>query len=492
MMVSVLSTIMFKKTFSIGVILGFVATISAAQNQMDSLESITPKDFFQRVEQYHPVLKQARLLPAMAEAEVQQARGAFDPKLQLEQRRKRYDGKAYWDDLYPSLKLPSWPGVDFKASFHEVEGEYVNPENNTSENGLVGLGVVVPVGRNLLIDARRASLKRALLMREFNEAEQLKLGNKVRLKATTSYIAWHKQYLLYQLRQEALELSRQQNAYVNSLIKVGETPGIDSLKAAVQLTRRRIDIQKALLKRRNARLRASVLLWSSKEAPAALSTGIDPPAPFEDDLSPPDAAALDTLLEAARAQHPELNKLNAKQKQLDVDRRLAVEGLKPLVDVEFTWLNGANAQPSEWSASTIDEDYKLGISVSMPVLLRKARGKLNLTQLKLLDNRYALQSARQEVEARVKTYVNEWRAYDQQLRQQRTQVNNYYRLLEAEREKFAIGESDLLLVNLRIQQWVEARQKEVNLQAKRFKARCYTLWSAGFSPFYPLVRKMDS
>lgn len=458
---------------------------------IDSLDTMPSGRYFRQVECFHPVLLQSRVYPEMAEAEVQQARGAFDPKLGLEQRQKNFDDKTYWDDLYPSLKVPTWLGADLKLDYLQTEGEFLNPEQSVPEDGLIGLGITLPVGRNLFIDARRADLRQAKLMRDLRRADQLQMANNLRLKAALAYVEWYRSYRLEQLQREAVEVTRDQNEYVFALIEAGETAGIDSLKAAAQLSKRQIEYREAQVKRQNATLGASVYIWDSSGQALFLEERTQPGLPFMRNLTPPGSDALDTLVEAARRRNPKLNQLRTKNRQLEIDRQLATENLKPVFDVSFTWLHGGSQEPQEWSGATIDQDYKMAISASMPALLRKERGKLNLTQLKLLENRLAQKDTERKVANELRQFANEWNNLEGQLSQQRELVSNYYDLLEAEREKFGIGESDLLLVNLRLQQWVDSRQKEVALEAKLYKARCYTFWSAGFSPFYPELRISD-
>lgn len=451
----------------------------------DSSDSVSVERFFEMVEKHHPILRQSRLLPSMADAKMQVARGAFDPKLGFEHDQKQFKGKEYYHNVRPSLKIPTFPGLDLKVDYQSTEGEFLNPERSLPDDGLVGLGVSVPIGRNLLMDARRAQWQKAKLMGRLNEAERIKLANKLRLKATLAYIEWYRAHRQLGLQREALEQVRQQADFVNQLIRIGETAGIDSVKAATQLGKQQIATQEAELLRRNARLRAEVYLWQEDGSSEELPDAAKPMAPFTNSLDAPTEDAVDTLRARTVEAHPELRKLRTKQEQIEVDRRMALENLKPLFRVDFTWLNGPTPGPSEWSTSTLDEEFKLEVGASFPLFLRKERGKLNLSNLKLLETRYLLQQTEREVEADLNTYINEWRTLETQIARQRQLVDSYQQLLEAEREKFRVGESDLLLVNLRIQQWVESRQKLVDLLAKRIKARCYTLYAAGLPPTWP-------
>ena len=64
--------------------------------QVDTLQQLSLPQFMQMVKQFHPIAKQADLIPKSAEASTLAARGAFDPKLFYDFRNKFYDDKNYY------------------------------------------------------------------------------------------------------------------------------------------------------------------------------------------------------------------------------------------------------------------------------------------------------------------------------------------------------------------------------------------------------------
>ena len=78
------------------VLLLLVLLMAPARAQApDTLRTLTPADLYRTLTAWHPVVRQADLLPVTARAELRQARGQFDPKLESDLARKVFGGKEY-------------------------------------------------------------------------------------------------------------------------------------------------------------------------------------------------------------------------------------------------------------------------------------------------------------------------------------------------------------------------------------------------------------
>ena len=68
---------------------------------------------------------------------------------------------------------------------------------------------------------------------------------------------------------------------------------------------------------------------------------------------------------------------------------------------------------------------------------------------------------------------------ERQIRLSTDMLQNYEDLLQAENEKFRIGESSVFLLNSREQKLIAARKKWLKQKAEYEKARAGRLWAAG-------------
>ena len=122
------------------------------QSQEVSSEVLTYPEFLGYVKKFHPRIKQANLLISEGEAELMKARGAFDPKIEVDYEEKQFKGSEYYSLLNSSFKIPTWYGIEVKASFDNAEGIYVNPQMTTPNSGLTSVGVTLPLGQGLWIN----------------------------------------------------------------------------------------------------------------------------------------------------------------------------------------------------------------------------------------------------------------------------------------------------------------------------------------------------
>lgn len=190
------------------------------------------------------------------------------------------------------------------------------------------------------------------------------------------------------------------------------------------------------------------------------------------------ASGLEELSNQAKASHPELQKLNIKLQQLEVERKLAAEYLKPQLNLNYYLLN----QPfdPEWNTSLqFTDDYKLGIDFSFPVFLRKERSKLAQTKLKLTSTQFELTLTEREIINEISSTYNQLVNLQSVMQQQRDMVKNYERLLDAELVNLEQGESDLFKINVQQEKLILSQTKWLKLLAEFEKQKAYLYWAAG-------------
>ncbi|MGA9270202.1 MAG: transporter, partial [Lutimonas sp.] len=77
-----------------------------AQNPYQELdpETLSLSEYLGYVKSFHPVVKQANLVINEGEAKLLKARGAFDPKLEVDMDRKEFKNTDYYDKLNAAFK----------------------------------------------------------------------------------------------------------------------------------------------------------------------------------------------------------------------------------------------------------------------------------------------------------------------------------------------------------------------------------------------------
>ena len=460
-------------------------TAQKAGMPADSASSPPPLDwpaFRRQVLDNHPAATQAGLYRDLAAAALLRARGGFDPKAYADYSGKNFKEKTYFQYTEAGLKWPSWLGIELKGAWNYATGDYLNPETRLPSNGQASFGFNWTLGQGLFIDERRAAMRQAQIGVQQGEAERATALNDLLLDAAKTYWTWAAADNQLAIYEEALRQAGLRNDAIRESFLQGDKPAVDTLESFIQVQNRTLDVNFARTERQNALLALRNFLWTPDNQPLAPDTDLTAPPILSEIFVSLTPDGIRELQQEARSQHPELRQYEAKLRSLDVERRLKNEKRKPVLDVSYSLL-GAGWQffPSGDAdvAGALAGDIKWGINFGYPLLNRKARGDLQITEIKIAQTRCELQQKRQQIDNKIGQYGNELGNLANQIALYRGIVQNYRQLLEAENEKFRFGESSVFLVNSREQRWLEAQIKYVKLLSEYRKTEAGLLWSAG-------------
>jgi outer membrane protein TolC len=106
----------------------------------------------------------------------------------------------------------------------------------------------------------------------------------------------------------------------------------------------------------------------------------------------------------------------------------------------------------------------------MPILLRKERGDLAKTKLKLQEEQYNLENSKAYLEYKIQNALVDYNNAINQMQILEQTVKDSKRLLDAEKTMFESGESSLFLINARETAYIQAKLKWVESIAKSKQA----------------------
>ena len=429
---------------------------------------------------FHPVVKQANLLSLDAEANLLSARGQLDPKIELDYDLKDFRQTEYYDLLTTTLKVPTWVAFDPKVEFVRNEGDnngqFLNDQNSIPEADdfkQLQLGFSVPLGKGLFFDERRNVIRQAEGFSQIAEAERVKATNKILLTVVKDYWEWYVSYQQMVLLSQAIALS--QNLFDRTMIdyEFGEAAVVDTLQAKINLQKRTVDYRKAQADFEVSRLNLGKHLWTEDLVPLEIQANVIP-----DSLSifsTPLESGLREDLDFALENHPEINKLEGKRNQLNAGLRWAKESLKPQVDVSYSFINAPINQDFESETLDFGENYKVGLDFSFPILLRKERGKLQQTQLKIQSNEFEMANSQLNIKNDLLATFTQSIAFEDLLVQYAGVSDNYRRLLDAEIINLQNGETDLFKLNIQQDKYIEAQTEyfDALIKWEKSKAQYY-------------------
>lgn len=414
-----------------------------------------------------PGLIAAEQRKSAAEGEHLAAEGGFDTTLKLLSRWSvagLYENQNYEVSIEQPTGL--W-GATFFGGWRRGTGNYPVYEGKsaTANDGEFRGGVSVPLWRNGPIDRRRASLAQAELGRLIAGHEYDAALLELRRVTAQRYWDWVFAGRRRAVAQDLLAVAEHRDAGLRERAAAGDIAPIEAT-----------DNQRTILERRERLIAAERLLeqaaiqlslyYRDPDGEPRLPRPEQLPGGFPDPLPP---ALADPSAAIGQAQHfrPELRRLEQQRKQAEIEREWARNQQAPAVDISLM-----AAQDLGTSASKLinREEVYAGISIDLPLQRRVARGRTQVAEANVqrLSQDYRLAADR--VAAEVKDALSGLKAALGRIAVVRQQRETARQLAEGERTRFELGDTTLLLVDMRELAHGDAALAEAEALTAFFKA----------------------
>jgi len=423
----------------------------------------TYNEFIGYVKKYHPLVKNANLEINKAQANMMVARGGFDPNIEVDFSKKQFKNNEYYSILNSSFKIPTWYGIDIKAGLDNSEGIYLNPENTLPNQGLTSLGISVPLGQGLIINQRMADLRKAKVQIQLSQSERKIEAIGILFDASLAYFNWKKTFSEFQLYEEFTKNAQIRFEGIQSLIKQGDKPAIDSIEAGIIVKNRLLGIEESRLKLAKAKLELSNYLWLENNIPFELSDDLIPEINLE--LSIQETLKTNDLMnnQVSLSEHPKINALQNKIEILNIDRKLKANMLLPKIDLGYSYLS----EPSYINNYQF-KDYKVGMNFYFPLFLRKERGNLKLAKFKVQETEFLLKFEQLQLQNKINAQKIELKSYLKQIEIAKSLSDDNNKMLKSEEKLFLFGESSLFIINTRENNLVTAKLSQIALENRYF------------------------
>ena len=431
-------------------------------------------DFIAKVKQHHPLAKVAAITEEKAVANIQVAKGAFDPVVDVEANSKTFDGKNYYRYNNGEIKIPL-PVGDFKTGIENNAGQLLNSEVTRGRTSYVGLEI--PLAKGLIIDKRRAALQQARIALNENKQQRSMMMNDLLLDAYTSYNDWAGSYKLYSIFSEYVNISGARLRLVKIGFVNGDRAEMDTTEAFIQMQNFMLLQNDAYMALNTAIFQMNNFIWDEKQTAQQLQDDIIPDTLVLNETI--QLQSLYNLLNESNTSNPFLLQYRYKLQGLEVERKLKFQQLLPEINAKANILNRGFNPIKNAAIPLLENNNKWGIAVKIPLFFRQGRGEYKIAKLKLEENGLYFKQKIIETENKIKNYYNLVTVLQLQIATANSALFNYNTLLKNELLRFSNGESSLFLVNSRENKLLEIKQKIIELQVKLLKAT-YTLnWAGG-------------
>ena len=426
------------------------------------------------VERHYPLIEAAQQDQQAAQAELLSARGGFDPSLVA-----RAEGSplGYYQngrfDLRFEQPTPLW-GTNFFAGYRASVGKFADYDGKleTNQYGELRAGMSLPLWRNGSIDRRRAAIKRAELGVSVSQTGVVAQRIDAIRLASLRYFEWVATGQRLALAKQLLELAQGRDQALAIRVERGDLPQID-----------RVDNQRALLQRQGllvsaqrslqqATIELSIYLRDAQGEPLLCDTSRLParlPAPSGPSLSATGAMAVEVAgsydlqalrrdVELALRARPELQRLQLQRQQLQVERDLAKNQMAPAIDVQAAVSQDFGPGSETREKTTVDA----GVVIDIPLRNRVNRGRVSVAEsgMQRISAQQRLQ--RDRIFAELADVRSALLAASARAQLAESEVQVARDVEAAEKTRYELGDSTLLLVNLREQATAEAALRQID------------------------------
>jgi outer membrane protein TolC len=401
-----------------------------------------------------------------ADADALAAAGGFDPAL-------RARGFLTPDQLgpYPQVRvdtviespipatgLSAFAGYRIGQPLSTTGIQSYYRERETYPAGELRAGLSAPLLRNLWIDRRRATLTRAELGQDAAKQALTVARIDIARVAAFRYWEWVAAGMRRQVAQDLLRIAKDRDRQLSVRVKTGDVPFFDqqdNLRAVAQRASFAVQTQRGI---EQASFELALFLRDDRGQPTQPTESKLPPRMPDPDPAYGSGATIDDAL----ARRPDVQRLLVQQRQQQVEVSLQKNQLFPAIDVGVVFAADLGRNPGTADPKLGQPEVEFTALVDVPLLYRLPLGRIRSAEATLTRIEAQLQLARDRVAAEVKDALSALGAARERVKFTREEVEVAVKLESGERQRFELGDSNLLFVNIRETQTAEARLREID------------------------------
>lgn len=418
----------------------------------------------------YPLLRSAMFGRNIAQGDLLAANGEFDLKLKADTLNMPL---GFFENYRQSVgaEQPLFSGGSVFGGYRLGRGNFPEwyGERRTKLGGEFKAGATIPLAQNRNIDDRRAGIWRNALEVQSVEPEiQAQFIAFIQF-ASITYWNWVAAGQNVRINEELLRNATERTDNLLARVKEGDAEPIELVDNERLVVSRRTKLIDAQRKFQQSAYKLSLFLRDESGQPRVIDESHLPREfPQADD---PSQRNLDADIQSAVANRPELRALAILREQLNIDYAAAQNLRLPQVDAVLVGSQDAGnpANPKKDDKSPFELEG--GLIASVPLQRRKARGKSQAVEGKLAQLQAKTQFTQEKIIAEVQSASAALNAAYQQLEQAHQALDLARQMEVAERRKFDLGISNLLLVNLREQATADAATTELEARLNFFEAK---------------------
>ncbi len=445
--------------------LGLAAPVAATAAGVGQGTPLTLEEVLQSSRRHAPQVLEAIARVRQAEGKAVTAEGAFDTVVKAEAE-SRWTG--FYDGQYAAgtitRPIENWGGSLY-GGYRLSSGRFpiYEDERFTNNFGEIKVGAVLSLMRDRLIDDRRFGRTAARIDIDIAEADRLLTAIGVQRRAIGAYNLWVVAGLRLNIYRDLLKLAQERQVGFKRQVQLGARPSILLTENEQNILRRETLVARAEQELAAAANALSLFLRDENGAPmrpdpTRLPTALPSPAP-----TPVDPRA-------NLGARPDLRQIDLRIQQ--ATNRLALDrnALRPRLDLKAE-VSQDIGPLGDGGRSRAGTETKVGVSFTLPLQRRVAKGRIDQTTAEI----EAIRRRRQQTEEQIINAIDALTIDVQATEKLRTLAADEYErattMAGAEARRFTLGASDFFLVNVREEAAADAGVRKLDAAYRQIVAR---------------------
>jgi len=429
-------------------------------------QEIQLNDVLDSVDKHFPLLLAALKDKTLAETELKNAQGSFDPVLKLK-------GNATPVGYYRQFRFdsaleqatPFW-GTSATLGYRLGFGDFADYDGKLQTNSLgeIRAGLQIPILKNGYTDRRRTNIERAeqgIVAADQQIKQQYIEYFRLAAQRYVEYVGAHHRF---DVSEKLHKIAQERDEQLKKRVNKGDIARIDQ-----------IDNQRLIIQRQGFMLSQKRLIEN---------TGIELGLYFRDQNAEPYTLKQQPILpqfpnqplptESCRNEHlkqalllrPDLLRLQTQIVQNQIELKFSKNQLLPNLDLNL----GVSKDFGTGYSSKAKTEFDIGLSFEFPLLLRQAQSKIQATQASIQKLEFQHRFIRDRITADIKDAYSALSIAHARVVLAQEEFMLSQTVENAERTKFQQGDSTLIFVNLREQSSAETQIKYIDARVDYHRA----------------------
>ncbi len=422
------------------------------------ISALTPQEVVRSSLKHYPQVIQGLLSVEESENKLRESRGAFDARLSGEGdiRSKGYYGgdfyRAQIEKPIPYLNSKIYGGArQGFGDFPIYEGK-----SETLSEGENFVGLSLSLLRNSLIDLNRFKIRNEEQNLQIAQAELLQIKIQSQTLALKAYWNWVVKGKKLKVYREILELAEQRATQIERRIKVGDLARIYKTENLQYIRKREAQVKQSELDFNTAAFYLSLFYRNEQGQTISVNNFSLPELPSATTIKP--LLFAETLYSMALERNLNIRKLQSEKEQAELGVRMGRNEMTPQLDVNLEWNRDQGVGPTRLTGT----ENRIMLKMEIPIEFNRGLGRKRASEAQRDNVESQIALEKDKLKALVNSLITELNSFASIYNLSREEVEFARTLSKAEYRKFTQGASDLILVNLREENYGEAQVKNLD------------------------------